>query len=414
VERYVNLARLTGAFLGCLLCWGAFAADTIKIGVIDPLSGPFANIGQSSLKHLQAAVEQANQHGGALGLKLEIVPFDNKSSPQEALINLQAAIAQGIRFVTQASGSNVAHALRDAIEKHNERNPSRSIIYLNHGAVDPALTNEKCSFWHFRFDASGTMKLEVLTSAIARDSAIRSVYLLNQDYAWGHSVARDAKEMLARKRPELRIVGEDLHPLGKVKDFAPYVSKVIESGADAVITGNWGNDLALLIRAARDAGLQAQFYTLYASLQGTPSAIGEAGADRVKTVITWHANTENNQLEAYARAFKEKYKEDWVWLPSYNAVHMLVAAIETARTTEPRKVGQVLEGLSYLSPTGPVLVRKEDHQLIQPLYLAIFTRAGGPGVKYDAEGTGFGWKTDARVEADDTVVPTTCRMQRPK
>lgn len=398
---------------GVLAC-SLFAADTIKIAVIDPLSGPFANIGQSSLKHYQAAVEQANQHGGALGIKLEIVPFDNKSSPQEALLNLQAAIDQGIRFVTQASGSNIAHALRDAIEKHNERNPGRSIVYLNHGAVDPALTNEKCSFWHFRFDASGSMKLDVLTSAIAQDDSLRRIFLLNQDYAWGQTVSREAKEMLGRKRPDVQIVGDDLHPLGKVKDFAPYISKVIESGADAVITGNWGNDLALLVRAARDAGAKAQFYTFYASLQGTPSAMGEAAADRVRTVITWHPNIENNQLQDYAKSFRDKYQEDWSWLPSYNAIRMLVSAIETARTTDPPKVAGTMEGLSYLSPTGPVLMRKEDHQLIQPLYLATFTRAGGAGVKYDSEGTGLGWRTDARIEADDTVLPTTCRMQRPK
>lgn len=407
------LARLWVAILGAVVSTAAFAADTIKIGFIDPLSGPFANIGQSSLKHYQAAVERVNRHGGALGVKLEIVAFDNKSSPQEALLNLQAAIDQGIRFVTQASGSNVAHALIDAISKHNERNPSRAVVYLNHGAVDPALTNEKCSFWHFRFDASGTMKLDVLTSAIARDESIATVYLLNQDYAWGHSVSREVKEMLARKRPDVRIVGDDLHPLGKVKDFAPYVSKIIDSGADVVVTGNWGNDLALLIRAAKGAGLKAQFYTLYASLQGTPGAMGEAGADRVKTVVTWHPNIERNELEAFANAFKEKYKEDWGWLPSYVALHMLVTAMETARTTDPLKVARALEGLSYLSPTGPALMRKEDHQLLQPLYLATFTKAGAPGVKYDSEGTGFGWKTDARIEPDQTALPTTCRMQRP-
>jgi branched-chain amino acid transport system substrate-binding protein len=409
----MRIVPLWVAVLGGVLSSAVFGADTIKIGLIDPLSGPFANIGQSSLKHYQAAVDRANSHGGALGVKLEIVAFDNKSSPQEALISLQAAIDQGIRFVTQASGSNVANALIDAINKHNERNPSRSIVYLNHGAVDPALTNEKCSFWHFRFDANGTMKLDVLTNAIAGDESVRSVYLLNQDYAWGQSVSRDAKEMLARKRPDLHIVGDDLHPLGKVKDFSPYVSKITESGADTVLTGNWGNDLALLIRAARSAGLKAQFYTMYASLQGTPSAIGEAGADRVKTVVTWHPNIDKNELEAFANAFKDKHKEDWGWLPSYVAVHMLVAAMEAARTTDPVKVAKALEGLSFLSPTGPALMRKEDHQLIQPLYLATFTKVGVPGVKYDAEGTGLGWKTDARIEPDETVLPTTCRMQRP-
>lgn len=410
----VRATQLCAGALGALLSATALSADTIKIALIDPLSGPFASIGQSNLKHYRAAVDYANRNGGALGLKLEVVAFDNKSSPEESLIKLKAAIDQGIRFVTHASGSNIANALLEAIDEHNEHSPARSIVYLNHGAVDPALTNEKCSFWHFRFDANSTMKLEVLTDAIAADKSVRSVYLINQDTPWGQSVRREAKQMLARKRPELRIVGDDLHPLGKVKNFTPHVSKVAAAGADAVLTGNWGNDLSLLVRAAGRAGLDARFYTLYASLQGMPAAIGEAGADRVKTVMTWHANIDNNQLEEFANTYREKNREDGNWLPSYLAVHMLVNAMESARNTDALKVARALEGLSYLSPTGAALMRKEDHQLIQPLYLATFTRASTPGVKYDAEGTGFGWKTDARIEPDRTALPSSCQMVRPK
>jgi branched-chain amino acid transport system substrate-binding protein len=413
-QGIVRIARAGVAALGALSAAAALSADTIKIALIDPLSGPFAGIGQSNLKHYRAAVEHANRHGGALGVKLQVVAFDNKSSPEEAVSKLKSAIDQGIRFVTHGSGSNIANALIEAIDEHNQRSPARSIVYLNHGAVDPALTNEKCSFWHFRFDANSTMKLEVLTDAIAGDSSVRSVYLINQDNPWGQSLRREAKQMLARKRPDLRIVGDDMHPLGKVRDFAPHVSRMAGSGADAVLTGNWGNDLSLLVRAASRAGLNARFYTLYASLPGMPAAIGEAGADRVKTVMTWHANIDNNQLEEFANAYKEKNREDWNWLPSYVSVHMLVSAMESARNTDPLKVASVLEGLSYLSPTGPALMRREDHQLIQPLYLATFTKAGVPAVKYDAEGTGFGWKTDARIEPDRTALPSSCQMARPK
>src|SRR5207249_52721 len=94
-----------------------------------------------------------NKAGGVLGRQLEIVPFDNKVSPQESLIQLKKVIGDGIQFVFQGNSSGVAHAISDAVQKHNERNAGNRVLYLNYSAVDPALTNEKCHYWHFRFDA---------------------------------------------------------------------------------------------------------------------------------------------------------------------------------------------------------------------------------------------------------------------
>jgi branched-chain amino acid transport system substrate-binding protein len=140
--------------------------------------------------------------------------------------------------------------------------------------VDPDLTNSKCSFWHFRLDADTSMKMEAMTTFIKDQPDVKKVYLINQNYSHGHQVSKFAKEILARKRPDIQIVGDDLHPLAQVRDFAPYVAKIKASGADTVITGNWGSDLALLIKAANEAGLNAKFYTYYAGVRGTPTAIG--------------------------------------------------------------------------------------------------------------------------------------------
>jgi branched-chain amino acid transport system substrate-binding protein len=208
-------------------------------------------------------------------------------------------------------------------------------------------------------------------------------------------------------------VGDDLHPLGKIKDFSPYVSKIRASGADTVITGNWGPDLSLLIKAGRELGLDVRYYAPYAYLDGTPSAIGAAGADRVKTLTQWHANVAGNTLEDFANRFKARFKRDFMWLPGRLAVLMLVKAIEQAGSTEPAKIALALEGMRFAGPTGEVWMRADDHQLFQPLYLATFSRAGTNGVRYDLENTGFGWRTDRRFESADTVVPTTCRMERP-
>jgi branched-chain amino acid transport system substrate-binding protein len=246
-------------------------AENIRIAVIDPFSGPAALQGEMGSRHIQMAVDDINARGGVLGgSKLELVLFDNKSSPQESLVVLKQAIDQDIRLITQGVGSHVAHAMTDAVLKYNQRNPGRELLYLNNGATDTALTEEKCNFWHFRFDANLDMKIDALTRVLSRKRARRKLYLINQDYAYGHSFKRVAREMLAAKRPDIEIVGDELIPLGKVKDFAPYVAKIKSSGADVVLTGNWGSDLALLIKAAEESGLNATFYTNYGFLVGTP------------------------------------------------------------------------------------------------------------------------------------------------
>jgi branched-chain amino acid transport system substrate-binding protein len=389
------------------------AADPIRVAVIGPQSGPFANIGQGEVHAYMAEFDRINSQGGVLGRRFEVVAFDNKSSAQETTLQVQAAIDQGIRFLAQGAGSNNGHAMNDAVAKHNARNPDRMVLYLNHGALDPALTTEKCQFGSFRFAAHGHMIMAMVTEAVARNPNIKRVYLINQDYVWGQGIAKDARAMLATRRPDIEIVGEDLHPIGKVKDFAPYVTKIRAARADAVITGNWGNDLVLLIKAAKEAGLAAEVDAPIANLAGTPTMISESGADRLRAVVYWHANLDNNPLTAFAQAYKAKYKEDWVWLPTHLAPEMLRMAIAKAGTDDPLKVALALEGMRYNSPTGEVWMRPDDHQLMMPLFQVVFTRAGQPGVKYDAEDTGFGWKTEGKLDTRDLVTPATCKVQRP-
>ncbi len=339
--------------------------------------------------------------------------FDNKSSPQESVLLLKQVTDSGIRFVTQGAGSNVAHALSEALAKHNSRNPESSVLYFNFAAQDPALTNEKCNFWHFRFDAHVDMKLDAITNYIAQQKNIRKVYLFNQDYAFGQAISKAAREMLTKKRPDIEIVGDDLHPLGKVKDFSPYIAKIKASGAETVITGNWGDDFTLLIKAGKDSGLGVTYYTLNAQNAGAPRSIGAAGADRIKQVSTWHRNIAGDKTGKFANDYHKKYKDDFYYNTPKTELEMLARAINEAKSTDPLTVAKALEGMKYQGDTGEVWMRADDHQLMQPIFIATFTKAGGKDVRNDVEGTGYGWKTDIRIEPADTVMPTTCRMERP-
>ena len=230
---------LIGIVAVVVVAWLAPAvmpAETIRIAYIDPLSGPFAATGENGLQQFRYAADQINKAGGVLGKRLEILGYDNKVNPQEALIQLKKVIGEGIPFVFQGNSSGVAHAISDAVLKHNERNPGSRILYLNYSAVDPALTNEKCHYWHFRFDAHADMKMAALTDVIKANPTIKKMYIIGQDYSFGKAVAEAAVKMLKEKRPDVQIVGNELHPIGKVQDFTPYVQKIIASGADAVIT----------------------------------------------------------------------------------------------------------------------------------------------------------------------------------
>jgi len=389
------------------------AAQTVKIAYLDPLSGPFAAVGQNILKHFQFAAEQATQKQLAgPGVRFEIVPFDTKGSPQEALTLLRAVTDQGIRYVAQGQGSHVAIPLSEAITRNNERNPNQSIVFLNYAAIDPDLTNSKCSFWHFAFDANVEMKMEALTDYMKERPEIRNVYLLNQNYSFGQQVARYAKDLLARKRPDVKIVGEDFVPLGQVRDFSPYIAKIRAAGADTVVTGNWGTDLVLFVRAARDAGLTANFYTYYAGVVGTPTAMGASGADRVRQVSYWHPNIEKNPLEPVYLEFKKRFNEEWYVLAAHNAIAMLAEAIRRTRSTDPLRVAHAMSGMKMMGPMGEIEMRARDHQLQQPLYVSTFTKAGGP-VKYDAENTGYGFRTERVIPTYVASTPTSCNMQRP-
>jgi branched-chain amino acid transport system substrate-binding protein len=399
--------------LAALVVAGQAPAQTVKIAFIDPLSGLMAPVGQNILHSWQYVADIANQKNWAGGPKFEIVPFDNKLSPQESLNVLQQAIDQGIRYIVQGNGSSVGLALEDAVAKYNARNPGKEVIYLNYAAVDPDMTNSKCDYWHFRLDANSDMKMEALTSYLAKDSNVKKVYLLNQNYSFGKAVARAATEYLARKRPDIKIVGEDLHPLAQIKDFSPYVSKIKASGADTVITGNWGSDLALLIKAAHDAGLNANFYTYYAGTTGVPTAMGAAGEDKVFYVGYWNINNDKFVGADVAMGFQKKFNDDYYTMASYTGIEMLAKAFKETKSTDPVKVAKALEGIKVESLNGEVEMRASDHQAQQPLWIAKWVKLNGKDVKYDQEKTGLGWKTVALLPTYLATQPTSCQMKRP-
>ena len=391
----------------------AFAqkGEVVKMVRIDAQTGLLGPVGVSQLKGYQFFAEQFSGAGNPAGVKFEVTGIDNKLSPTESLNALKAAIDGGARYIIQGNGSSVALALSDAVTKHNERNPGKEVIYLNDAAVDPDLTNSKCSYWHFHFDADTSMKMEAMSSFMETQKDIKKVYILGQNYSHGVQVAKYTKETLARKRPDIQIVGEDLHPLAQTRDFAPYIAKIKASGADSVVTGNWGSDLSLLIKAANEGGYTGKFFTYYAGVTGTPTALGTNGAGRVYQVSYNHYNM-GGQMQKWQDEFKAKTNDDFYTASTIRIFQTLGAAMAKAKSTDPVKVAAMLEGIKVDSFNGEIEMRKTDHQLQQPLYITVWQKADKK-FPYSPENTGM---TLALVKEYPNYVastPTSCQMKRP-
>jgi branched-chain amino acid transport system substrate-binding protein len=396
------------------------AAPTVRIAMIESLSGPFGNTGEAVFRNLVWATERVNARGGVKlptgAQALRIERYDSKGQNEEALAALRSAIDDGVRVVAQGNSSATAAVLIDAINKHNEREPAKRVLFLNYSAVEPSLTNEKCSFWHFRFDAHADMRMAALMDVLKDDKALKSIYLIGQDYSFGQSVLREAKRQISLQRPDVQIVGDELHPMARVKDFLPYAAKIKQSGAQAVLTGNFGNDLTLLVKAAKDVGFEGKFYTFYGNALGVPGVLAEAGVGKVIAVADWFPNTPGADSERFYQAFRQRFpkpQDDYVHMRMQLMVEALTQSIEKAGSTEAAAVARQLEKASVNVSGLAGAMRAADHQFQQPLRVAVMDRQGAPGVKFDVEGSGFGFRVIKTISQTGAEQPHSCQMNRP-
>jgi branched-chain amino acid transport system substrate-binding protein len=392
------------------------AALTLKIAMIEGLSGPFGNTGEAVFRNLLWATERVNARNG---VKLTLKRYDSKGQADEALAMLKAAVDDGAQVIMQGNSSATAAVLIDAINKHNEREPSKRVLFLNYAAVDPILTNEKCSPWHFRFDAHADMRMTALMDVLKDDKDLKSIYIIGQDYSFGHAVAKEAKRQLTVLRPDITLAGDELHPLGRVKDFLPYAAKIKASGAQAVLTGNFGNDLTLLIKAAKEVGFEGKFYTFYGNALGAPAAIGEAGIGKVVAVADWLPNVPTAASEAFYKSFKVRFPnpaDDYVHMRMQLMMEALAQAVDKSVVLSKSNAIDLIAVQAVLSRASVAfsgqtgVMRAADHQFQQPLVVGLMGKLGTPGVKFDVEGSGYGFRVIKQISAKAAEQPTSCKM----
>ena len=390
----------------------ALEAEPLKIGIIESLSGAQTSTGRLYANAVKYGVDRINEAGGFNGEPVVVTEYDNAGGSPEAADKFRQAVADGVDIIFQGASSAIAGQLTEDVRKHNIRNAGKEVIFINLGGEAMELTGDKCQFYHFRYTTTAPMRVNALVSAMKEAGDLGDkVYSINQNYSWGQDM--QAAVEAAAAQGGYTVVDEVLHDVNKIQDFAPFVARIRSAAPDTVFTGNWSNDLLLLMKAAGDAGLDVTFATAFLD---QPGNIANAGKTALGLYIA------NNYDNAAADGkFAESYKAATGHYPIFVEGHSAFAlgALQQALGTvdfgggdiDVTKIALALEDTTYDSPIGPISVRKEDHQTIRPVVVSKVVEKP----KYPADGTDMGFETVKVIAGDQAIYPVqeSCKMERP-
>lgn len=414
---YRGAAR-TLPLIALLIAAGAACAQTVRVALIDPLSGPVAGIGKPWADQVITATNALNARGGVLhGKQVELVVMDNTGNVEKTNELLKKAYDDGIRYVILGIGSNHALATSAFAERQNKRSPERPMLFFNTSGGATALTNENCSYWHYRWGIGADMYAAALTNAMAKDPSVKRIFQLDQAYSLGQAFNTSATQLIKERLPSATIVGSELiQPFGKVQDFAPYVLKLKQLNVDTVVTSAYDVDFVRFYKAVVGAGLKIKFYAAYGNISSHMIAVTPQDVAAVPIIALADLNPNDDVTPemqrvyaAYATQFGGSYfAERMVWM-----MDMFKAALEKAGSDDPLKVARALEEVNAGKSVADASFRREDHQFEFPMKVVQVT-ADVP-VKYFVDGktAGLGMKTIAVLKPKESMMPTTCRMARP-
>jgi branched-chain amino acid transport system substrate-binding protein len=403
---------LAGA--GYLLAGGA-QAEPVKLAVIESLSGGQAAVGKMFLTAINyGLVKLNNEKAWPDGIK--VLEYDNQGGASEAADKVKAAINDGADIIIQGASSAIGGQITADVVKHNLRNPGKEVIYFNVGAEAMEFTGSKCHFYHFRWNGNAEIRLRAMLVAMKDANVLgKRVYVIGQNYSWGRDVQRLVNEYAGFGG--YTVVGDVIHDVNKIQDFAPYVAKIKEADPDMVITGNWSSDLLLLMKAASDAGLKVRFASYWLD---QPGNVANAGATALGhyNVSSFNAEVNGDATARFAEDFKDKTGRYPVFIDGHT-VHGIWGLGEALKMLRPgadaklnvKQLAFAMEKVRVDTSMGEVAMRAEDHQALLPLVVSIVST----DAKYKVDGTNMGFKPVRLISGKEAAGPVqpSCHMERP-
>jgi branched-chain amino acid transport system substrate-binding protein len=347
----------------------------IKIGIVEPLSGPVAYIGEANVAGFRFGAERVNAGGGVLGRKIELVTGDSELKPDVATRRANdLVLSDRVDFLAVNTGSNIAKAVSQVASQNKK-------VFFSTGTEAAEMTGEEFFDTTFRCCLNTDMhsaELALYFTKLAPQKYTK-FYLLNQDYNFGRAAADGFKKKFSRiKAADQVIVGDEYHPLQKVQDFGPYVTKIMASGAQVVMTGDWGQDLRLLLQQGAGLGWKVKVGNYFLDDPTVVKAVGKSAVGQI-TADAYLSTVETPENKEFVKAWRARYPDAPV---SYkyptltvgrcaNAVIWLGDVVKRAGSLDTAKVIKAWEGAKFKTLWGAeVEMRACDHQMLTQGYVA--------------------------------------------
>jgi branched-chain amino acid transport system substrate-binding protein len=358
------------------------AADTIKIGLLEPYTGVYAGPGQNETNGFEMAADAWNKRGGVNGRRIELVKEDEQNDPgvgaQKArkLVNQDKVVAL-VGTVSSAVSLSVAGAAS-----------ALGTLFIDSGGHTDDVTGKNCHWNVFRTCHSTWMETHATGYSLAKRFG-KKWYFITPDYAYGHALEAGFKDVLARVGGT--VVGNELTPLGTT-DFSAYLTKIDAAKPDLVLVFVQGDDYTNCLKQMNQFGLIKKYAVGGPQVELEPLWALPPEARAGYWGIEWYYKSEqtlgrnNKAAHQFVADYQSRYRIPPTARSCFGYVTMdrLLTSMAETKSTEPVKVAHALENTRFTSIfNGTAYYRKEDHQLMWPMWVAKIQPNGTPGDKYD-------------------------------
>ncbi|RZI73973.1 MAG: branched-chain amino acid ABC transporter substrate-binding protein [Pseudomonas sp.] len=385
----ITFARIALCIAPCIPIFATAQTPSIKIGVVTPLSGTYAGIGQQVRWGLDLSAAQINAAGGVMGRKLELIYEDEEANPAVATQKAEKLFqVNKVDFLTGTVNSGATLAVGQVAER-NDKLIATTVSFAD------SITTTQCSPNVFRVNARAGMQSAALVEWIAKERPKANVFYLGPDYEMGRSTVAAFKAAAEAKGS--KTVGEVFAPLDN-KDYSPFFGQIRAAKPDVLYTSVAGNDTVRLFGQLAEFGVSRNVQIVGASGTLTSqnlSATGKA-AEGFVTGVGYSTSIDSAENKKFVADFlaSSKSKPDLYGTDSYGVLFFYKAAVEKARSTDTDKVRTAMRGLQWQTPQGLKTMRAGDHQAMQDMY-AVRVTSGEFAIV-------------GKVAADAAIGPDTC------
>ncbi|MAH01271.1 MAG: branched-chain amino acid ABC transporter substrate-binding protein [Pseudomonadota bacterium] len=336
LSRMIAAAALAGAST----C--AVAADTIKIALAGPVTGPVAQYGDMQFIGAKMAIEQINQAGGVNGAQLEGVVFDDACDPKQAVAVANRIVNEGISFV-------VGHLCSSSTQPASDIYEEEGILMITAASTSPDITDRG---YQMVFRTIGLDSLQGPTAGnfIVEQIKPQKVAVIHDKQQYGEGIATAVRDVLLANDVEVPVF-EGI--TAGDKDFSALIAKLRQAGVDFVYYGGYHPELGLILRQAGEQGLDVRFMGPEGVGNTDISAI--AGESSEGLLVTLPKAFDQDPKNAHlVEAFKAKNEDPsgpFVF-PAYAAVQVIADGIKIADSTDTEAVAEALRSNSFETPTG--------------------------------------------------------------